>query len=47
VGGNGPFHVNWATVPDGRAVWFTTAERLAPEDSDAEEDLYVARPRSP
>jgi hypothetical protein len=46
VGGNGPFHTQVVAVgPDGEAVWFTTAERLASNDADDQIDLYVARKR--
>ena len=49
-GGNGPFHAGgvtgWLAVPpSGKAFWFTTAERLAPADTDDETDLYVATAR--
>ena len=49
-GGNGPFHAGGVTgglavPPSGKALWFTTDERLAPADTDDETDLYVATAR--
>ena len=46
IGGNGPFHASSLAVPpSGKALWFTTAERLVPRDTDDRNDLYVAYER--
>ena len=42
AGGNGPNPVDWITAvtPDGKTVFFTTAERLTADDTDSAQDIY-------
>jgi hypothetical protein len=51
AGGNGPYGASAigrpSVSPDGQKLWFTTAERLSPTDTDDRTDLYRASLNSP